>query len=468
MKFRHLLTAAVLVTAGLQAQIPFGHIGVSMRRASGTCATETESGFVVVDPVSLSTTTLENLDNHPAKSMIDVLSAVEDPIVPAKLYLNGAEMTCFIGAHIFPALLTGNRHPDIVKVNPAGAPGFTFPRRSRTFGSTNFLFTVAGGSNQDLWDADLTLPTFPVTRIMMGTPSSLGFADGLTIIGQRAYVVYHDGVDATTGALPSILKYVDLSDPNKPVTELMDFNPGSGVNDLPYADNITSIDRFAGTSLLLAGLDNGDVRLIDGNTGTMAPFISTGLGKITSIVGSANGVDNYISVDEGMDINGDNIYSVYTFPVLSQIFTVKNREIRDLLVGRHDQGSVAYFGDGCPGTNSTNPRMAFGGYPTQGNAAHIVKMEGGNPGQLVFVIAGLDRIDTDLGFLGAAGCNLYTNEVLKFTTTVQPDGTASIAAGIPIDPSIIDIPVITQCGIADPGANFAGLVTTNAAELISR
>lgn len=127
--------------------------------------------------------------------------------------------------------------------------------------------------------------------------------------------------------------------------------------------------------------------------------------------------------------------------------------------GRHSE-----TGPGCSGSG-LSPRLAPvpGSNPVLGGALRLQLSDLSSSSQLpAFLFVGFTRfpIPLDLTAFGLAGCRLYAATDLTYPTTrIGSSGFVNI--GLPTDPSYLGVRLETQGVAVVPGANTAGLLTTN-------
>lgn len=137
-------------------------------------------------------------------------------------------------------------------------------------------------------------------------------------------------------------------------------------------------------------------------------------------------------------------------------------------------GGVAFYGQGCAGSNKQIPEMVFGGLPYQGNSTLAIRMRNGNPSSLARLVIGLSntawqsyKLPLDLGFIGASGCNLLASIDVMLTLGTDAKGEISITNTVPVDSKLVGVTAFVQFAVADK-VNPGGLVTSNAMQLVIR
>lgn len=83
------------------------------------------------------------------------------------------------------------------------------------------------------------------------------------------------------------------------------------------------------------------------------------------------------------------------------------------------------------------------------------------PSRLAFLAIGNQTRKLDLAILGAPGCHLYNNNLITLGLKTNVNGSVGLPASIPTQQSLLGFFMASQFGVADPGANAAGLVTSN-------
>ncbi len=161
----------------------------------------------------------------------------------------------------------------------------------------------------------------------------------------------------------------------------------------------------------------------------------------------------------------------YILPQGKPFYTTGNKQINDIA---YHPGGVFFYGKGCKGTNGKTPEMVFGGLPYQGNQSYQIRMKNGKPSSLARLVIGFSKttwagkpLPRDLVFLGAGGCNLLASVDLMLTVGTDQKGEINLPQKVPVDSKIVGATVYLQCVVADK-ANAAGLVTSNAMQLVVR
>ncbi|MHC4900017.1 MAG: hypothetical protein ACYTGW_23240 [Planctomycetota bacterium] len=177
----------------------------------------------------------------------------------------------------------------------------------------------------------------------------------------------------------------------------------------------------------------------------------------------------------------DKIYDrlQYMMPQGNPIYSSAT-EIYDIA---YSAGHVATYGKGCVGSNGKAPAMVYGGTPHMGNAGFQFRMRDGQPSSLAYLILGDSKdkwngssLPTDLGFMGAPGCQLLAAITLMLQVTTDAKGEVNLPVAVPQDTQLVGYKSFVQFGyksfvqfgVADPKANAAGLSTSDAMEIVFR
>ena len=129
------------------------------------------------------------------------------------------------------------------------------------------------------------------------------------------------------------------------------------------------------------------------------------------------------------------------------------------LFGRHIP-----TGPGCSG-GGVSPRLGplASSDPVIGGTARL-RLDDlpSSPSASAFVFVGFSRLPfpLDLSFFGMTGCRLYAATDITYPT-VRVGSSANLAIGMPNDVNYLGVQLQTQGVVLAPGANTAGLLTTN-------
>jgi hypothetical protein len=181
---------------------------------------------------------------------------------------------------------------------------------------------------------------------------------------------------------------------------------------------VRSLGTFGGT--LLAGLDNGEIQIVDPVTNTMSPFLATGLGPILAIDEGDNPGDVYFATAAG---------GVYSLANPTTPIYVTSDTLTDLAVSGNTLGQVRY-GQGCPGALGV-PAMVDTGRAMPG-ANYSFAVTGALPNSFAVLALGLQRTAFDLSPIGWTGCTLRNEGLVLWNTVTDGLGDASISLTVPL------------------------------------
>lgn len=137
---------------------------------------------------------------------------------------------------------------------------------------------------------------------------------------------------------------------------------------------------------------------------------------------------------------------------------------RSILVAGNDTGelvsthppSFSFFGSGCPGTRGIPRLYRLGAGPWIGYTITLGVASGAGTTPLL-VALGFSPMQTTLGGFGLTGCTLYTDiAALHFL------GGSPWTFMIPANPALVGLEFYNQALVADPGANPANAVVSDA------
>jgi hypothetical protein len=120
------------------------------------------------------------------------------------------------------------------------------------------------------------------------------------------------------------------------------------------------------------------------------------------------------------------------------------------------------FGHGCPGSNSKTPALAFTGTAQLGGTMSINVSNCLATAPTLHVV-GVTRNPSgiDLGFIGAAGCNLYQSTDIILPQITDTAGKYAMKITVPKDRNLVCFRIYTQAFPADRRANNWGRSSTN-------
>ena len=415
---------AVLLTAAAGAQVPFSYLVVG-ERASGT-----GPAIHYVDPATGIATPVVGL--AATDTITDCLSVCVDPNDPTTFYAAGSAGG-FLGGDVWPIVAVGNRHPQVQKFRPSGMPGFAFPKQFRAAGPNQLMMTVSGGSNNGLYEIDLTAQS--VQRLAVTLPN---FADDIAVIGSKVYA----NSDATAS---TVIEW--------------DLLLGSGRTVGASYPNIRSLAASAGQ--LLAGTSTGDILRIDPQTGNSTVMLPTGLGAIVAIATSGGASDPIYFAVSGS--GADRVYATTNLNVA--LYTTTNA-ISDLDIGRHQQPSYLVFGEGCNSTLGVPPAFEYVNPPAIG-ASFTLRCRDVPSAAPTMALIGALRQPTPiaLGSAGAPGCLVYADPFVSIVGTATGLNQVDVVLTVPNDPSLAGAHVVSQFAVLDT-ANLLGVVTSDGNEVI--
>ncbi|MBK9383718.1 MAG: hypothetical protein IPN34_02675 [Planctomycetes bacterium] len=133
--------------------------------------------------------------------------------------------------------------------------------------------------------------------------------------------------------------------------------------------------------------------------------------------------------------------------------------------------SIRSIGSGC-GTTALACAPGAGSLPVLGTVQYLVVHH--VPDRSAFMTFGLSdaalgpfALPLPLDGFGLTGCSLYHDLRVPFEPCTPPaGGTAQYALFIPNDPTLIRLSLFSQAWAPDPNANAAGLIFSNALELV--
>jgi hypothetical protein len=128
-----------------------------------------------------------------------------------------------------------------------------------------------------------------------------------------------------------------------------------------------------------------------------------------------------------------------------------------------DTNDARAFGLGCAGSNTSVPKLAYGGSAKLGNTLSIDLSAAiaSRPVVLLLGITNAAPFPIDLTAAGAPGCRLYTSPDLITVTVTDASGAASIKLPIPNDSGLISLRFYNQFFPIDSQANRLGVSASN-------
>ncbi|HEX6812939.1 MAG TPA: hypothetical protein VF384_15045 [Planctomycetota bacterium] len=427
------LAALVLCTAAAEAQIPHGHLIYVHRQATSTLA-----AMGIVDP-DFGTATLllpqtGTLLNHGSRSV------AIDPVAPATLYSLTTLSTSI--SMVVPVLqLVGNRFTRTTLPVNLGAPGLPFSVR---FASGHGLLLLGrGGQINRMFLRNMT--TGVVTS--QPTPTLLpNYATDMVVIGSNAYAISEGDGSAT--AVGTVVEW-DLATNTDRVV---------GTNYPP----LSAVAGYAG--LLLAGDLSGNLHFVDPATGAASLFMSTSLGKITSLA-----VDHmqrvFVVAESGTTWSIHNVFQPQ--PALH----VTTQPIDDLAIGPSPVPTMLTFGAGCVGSNALVPSLGFSGPPGLGTTFGVTLANALPNAGALLVIGGsrvadlLGPLPRDLAIIGMPGCTQWTDLALTAFTFANGAGAGVLNIALPGDPALAGSRLAMEWLCLDFAANPFGATTSSGGEI---
>lgn len=393
-----LLAAAGLTTTVAVAQAPRNHIVVA---ESGSTV-----DFRFVDPSNGSVTTVTETGGQWLGGAVSVSVANRDP---NGLYTSAG--VGFGGAPLWRLDLTGSSWT-IGTTSSAAMPDFGALGRVH-YSQHGFLATLSTVAPGLYRGASLTAPislVMPLTR-----------AQDIAVLGDKVYV------NSFQAGQPSAILERDFA--TNQTRTLGSAYP-----------TVRSLGTFAGS--LLAGLDNGEIQIVDPVTGTMGLYLSTGLGSIIAIAEGDNPGDVYFATAAG---------SVYSLANPATPIYTTSDTLTDIDVSGHTLGQVRY-GQGCPGALGT-PAMADTGRAMPG-ANYSFAVTGALPNAIAVLALGLQRTSLDLSLIGWNGCTLLNEGLLLWGTVTDGLGGASLPLTVPAvaTPYYVDS-IMGQYFVLESGVN---------------
>lgn len=138
---------------------------------------------------------------------------------------------------------------------------------------------------------------------------------------------------------------------------------------------------------------------------------------------------------------------------------------------RYVVGSATPFGSSCTGS-AGRPEQAFVGSPHVGRLLRwdLTKAAASTP--VIFWLGFSDKkwgafdLPLPLTGLGGTGCTLYTEPALPYARVTSATGFTAVAMGVPLDKSLLGLPLLSQYWVVDPAANPLGLTFTNGMKVV--
>lgn len=372
-----LLATAAALTSALDAQAPRNHLVIA--------ETNTTVDFRFVDPSNGNVTTVTEVANNWLGGAVSVSVDNSDP---NGLYTSAGGS--FGGAPLWRLEMTGSSW------NFSTAIGAVMP----DFGALGHVAHSPHGLLATLSSVSPGLYRAASITGAMSLVTALADAQDIAVVGDKVYV------NSYLSGQPSTIIEHDFA-------TNMTRTLGTGF------PTVRALGTFG--SLLLAGLDNGDIRIVDPVTNTMSTFLAPGLGSILAIAEGDNPGDTYFATAAGSVYNlANTVTPVYVSPAPNTLV--------DIDVSGHTLGQVRY-GQGCPGMLGLPSMIDTGRAMPGGN--YSFAMTGALPNAIAVLGLGLQRTAFDLGFLGWTGCTLLNEALVQLVTITDGAGNASIPLAIP-------------------------------------
>lgn len=424
---------ALPFAAAAAAQIPFDHLVYVHRAPSAVVA-----AMGIVDPQSGALTTI--VPETGSWSQHGSRSVAMDPAAPATLYSLTSLATTAVP--VVPVLaLTGNR---FVRTNlPVNLGVAGLPVHVRWASGHGLVLLGRGGAVNRMFLRDMT------SGVVTPQPTATllpNFASDLLCIGNKAYAVSEG--DGTAAAVGTIVEW----------------------------DLATNTDRVVGTgypplfslavfqTLLLAGDANGALHVIDPVSGAIAPFMATGLGRLSSIATNAAGRVFVVSETATS-------WAIHDVLTPGPALHTTASPIDDLVFAPAPVATMLTFETGCPGSNGLTPALAFSGPPALGST-FAVTLTGALPIAPVVLVFGTSRVadplgplPRDLGLIGMPGCAQYTDLAGTFVALANGSGAGQLQFTVPPNPVLAGARAPVQWLCLDAAANPFGATTSGGGEL---
>lgn len=428
---REPLVALVLCGAA-SAQIPYDHLVYANRTTSATVP-----AIGIVDPVFGTATPLVPISGSLAQHGSRAVAI--DPLAPGVLY-SITSVSTSIAAAVPVLTLTGNRFVRTNLTVNLGAPGV--PVHVRWAPGHGLLLMGRGGQVNRMFLRNMA--TGIVTS--QPTPTLLpNFATDMVFLGGKAYALSEG--DGTAAAVSTIVEWDLVANTDRVV----------GTNYPPL------FAMAASAGLLLVGDATGGLHLIDPVTGSMTPYLATGLGKLTSIAVAASGLVYVVAESPGT-------WAIHNVLVGGPPLYTSAVAVDDLVVGPTAVATMLSFGAGCSGSTNLAPTLGFSGAPALGTTSGVTLANAlaYAPAILIFgssrVADPLGPLPRDLGILGMPGCNQYTDLGGSLAALADAAGTAQLQFALPANPVFAGARVPLQWACLDAAANALGVTVSSGGE----
>ena len=162
---------------------------------------------------------------------------------------------------------------------------------------------------------------------------------------------------------------------------------------------------------------------------------------------------------------GPRLYATgWTTPPTSGTLTTGALKVEVSMLGAR----ISKHGRGCVGTNGQPLRLVMGGLPQLG-ATISFGVASGPPSSLAFLTAGWDNgppFPIELVALGMPTCYQYFAQWLSVGMLTDASGAATLNVLVPNSPGMLGALVYSQLACLDPGANPAGVTTSDYARIL--
>lgn len=410
----------MLLAAVATGQVPYGYLVTAERPGS------LRDGLRFVDPRTGIATQVKQASG---RVLGGATAVAVDPADRNGLFTSAG--FSIGGAPVLRLDLQGN----VVAARTGGALR-VFGRLQRMAAQKGVLLITLGGANPGLYRMAFFNPS--PTRVL-----ALPGAFDVAIFKGKAYVHTRGGMTST------IVEYDPANGATRTVTK--------------SAPPILSLGTLGGAALL-AGLQNGDLMIVDPTSGKLVLFARPGKGPVTAIADVGPGATYFLNAKN----------EIYTAsPTAKLVFSSKDT-ILDLDAGVVDQPALLRFGVGCAGTNGRAPAVAYRGGPRLGGK-WAVEVRNARPRAGAVLILGGSRttfggyrLPLRLDFLGMSGCWLYTDMLVDLSVTIDNSGGGGVSIPIPNQPFLKDGHVTGQFFVLDPGAPGLGVVASDGLEGVIR
>ncbi len=436
-------------------KIPFAFLGAGLLTAAVSAqVTSTDvviaetSGLTLVDPLTSKSRAVQGAPNGAFKQV------TLNPLNPGEFWgaSSGPRLCTAVGAALDYFTISGDKITS------------SLLRCSNLKGAINKMHTFRDGLLFSMSSTNNGIYT-RARGATTSTQITSGNANFLALLGEKIYF--------TTTDTPNAIVEVDMTTSTPKVSTLklvLDPNAPTG-SALPTVISAMCANGPEPGATTLAVFDNKGILYI------VTPGAPATTHNVTTnnVPGIATPVDAVYHPKVPLNLlvaTSSSVYDAVQF-ILSQgkpIYTSQGT-IYDI---DYCAGGVAFYGQGCAGSNSKTPTMVFGGLPYQGNTTFALRMQNGKPNSVARLVLGLsnttwstNKLPLDLGFLGAAGCSLLASIDVMLTVGTDANGEIGIVNTVPVNSKLVGVTLYVQFAVAD-NVNPAGLVTSNATQVVIR